>query len=328
MTNVKIRAIDVYHPEKQVENKYYLEHFEKQGKDIDRLLKAFGKDKRYIIDNLTENTLTMGIEASKKALKKAGLTGEDIDLIIFTSQFPEYTIPPQSLMVHRAINGKAQTFCTDSNADCVGMIVAFDYASRYLQNNKDMNKALIIGSDYISVHCREYDEYTYPLFGDSACAVILEKTEEDCGFVDSFYSTNSENPDIVKFPASGSSKIYDSDINERKIHWTPFDGAFIIDYAKESVDKLLQKHSMNLTDIDWFCFSQFALPIIDGSAEKFGVDRDKFIYVGNKYGYTGTSSPFIALYEGIENGQIKRGDNVAFWSIGGNWITCAMLIKY
>ncbi|MBU3219494.1 ketoacyl-ACP synthase III [Clostridium algidicarnis] len=328
MTNIKIREVEVYHPENQVRNQYYLDHFNRQGKDIDRLLKAFGKDKRYIINNADENTLTMGIEASKKVLDKAGLKGEDIDLIIFTSQFPEYTIPPQSLMVHEAIKGKAETFCTDSNTDCVGMIVAFDYASRYLKGSDNMKRALIIGADYMSVHCREEDEYTYPLFGDSACAVILEKTEEDCGFIDSFYTTNSEYPDIVKFPACGASKTYESEINDRKVDWTPFDGSFIIQYAKESIDKLLQKHSMNFNDINWFCFSQFALPIIDGSAEKFEVNREKFIYVGDKYGYTGTSSPFIALYEGIKSGQVKRGDNVAFWSIGGNWITCAMLVRY
>ena len=171
MTNIKIREVEVYHPENQVRNQYYLDHFNRQGKDIDRLLKAFGKDKRYIINNADENTLTMGIEASKKVLDKAGLKGEDIDLIIFTSQFPEYTIPPQSLMVHEAIKGKAETFCTYSNTDCVGMIVAFDYASRYLKGSDNMKRALIIGADYMSVHCREEDEYTYPLFGDSACAI-------------------------------------------------------------------------------------------------------------------------------------------------------------
>ncbi|MDD7795853.1 ketoacyl-ACP synthase III [Clostridium sp. 'White wine YQ'] len=328
MNNVKIKSIEVYHPENVVGNEFFIEHFKKYDKDIAGMLKAFGKEKRYLIENDKENTLTMGIEAAKKALRSAGIIGKDIDCIIFSSQMPEYSFPTQALIVHKYIEGKDEAMCTDSNTNCVGMLVAFDNAARYLQNNKHTKRALIIGADYTSIHCRKDDEMTYPVFGDGACAMVIEKTDEESGFIDSVYKTNSEEWDLVKFPACGLSKIYDSSVYDRQLHWTPFDGSFIGEFANESVHKLLDRHNMKIEDIKAYCFSQFAFPIITSCSQAMGEDLSKYIYIGNKYGYTGTSSPFIALYEGIKSGTIQRGDNVCLWSVGTNWTTCAIMLKY
>lgn len=330
MKNIKIRNIEVISGDKIINNDYFLKHFKTQGKEINGLLDAFGKKERKIIDKKSnENTLTLGIKVAKKIMKTSGLIGEDIDMIIFTSQFPEYTLPTQALFIHKAIKGKPECLIMDSNINCLGMVAGVDVAVRYLREKSYFKRALVIGSDYATIHCKTTDELTYPMWGDSACAVILEKTDEDYGMIGSSYYTNSDNPDMVLFPKCGYSHIYNEiEADNMKIEWNPFSSEFITTIAKQSVNKVLEYHNLKMKDINAFCFSQFALSLIKAMANEFNVDEEKFIYSGDKYGYTGTSSPFIAFYEGIKAGKIKKGDNIVFWSVGTNYTTCALLFKY
>ncbi|MFJ8246265.1 3-oxoacyl-[acyl-carrier-protein] synthase III C-terminal domain-containing protein [Peribacillus asahii] len=85
---------------------------------------------------------------------------------------------------------------------------------------------------------------------------------------------------------------------------------------------------LNIDDINSYCFSQFALSNIIKIQNHFTIPEKKVICVGDKYGYTTTSSPFISLYEGIKSGRIKRGDNILFWTIGAGHQMIALLFKY
>lgn len=324
---VKIRGIEVYHPDNKVDNEFYIEHFKKQGKDIKGLLKALGRKERYIINNNKDNTLTMGIKAVTKLLENEKLKGEDIDLIIYSSQFPEYTLPTQASIIHGIIDGNKNAMCQDINVNCIGMVVALDNASRQLLSNNNFKRALIIGSDYSSIHCNPDDENTYPLFGDCACAMIIEKTdEENVGFIDSFYESESSIIEKVLFPANGASKSYKTDDYNRKIKWEQFDASFVFQHIIHSYKTLITRNSLK-EDVDKFCLSQFTDGFSKGVSEMINRPKEDFIYIGDKYGYTGTSSPFIALYEGLKSGQIKKGDKVFIWSIAIGWTTCAALVQ-
>lgn len=330
MMNVKIKDVEVECPSEILDNKFFIDLFDKQGKDIRNLLKAFGRKERRVIKDLSDSTVSLGVKAALKVIEGCGIKGCDIDMIIFTSQFPEYTCPSQALIVHNAINGKEEAMVMDMNVNCVGMVTALDTASRYLLQKKSLKRALIIGADYMTVHCKENDEMTYPIFGDAGCAMIIEKTEEDCGFIDSVSYTNSNEYDIVKYPSCGSSSLYNEEIaeDEKKLFSNPGDPKDIIEAAKKSVEKLLEDNELKLSDINTFCFSQGSTALANACIEAIGIEHDKFIYVGDRYGYTGTSSPFIAFYEGVKSGKIKRGDYIIFWSVGTNWTTNAVLMKY
>ena len=150
MAGIRIVDMDIYHPAHQVDNDFYIEHFDARGVDIRGLLKALGRDKRYKINNDDENSLSMAYEAASNLLEKTGLTGADIDLIAYASQTPEYIFPTNSLMIHRLINGASHTICIDSNANCAGMTAAFEQVSRQMLGNPRIRRALIIGSDYVA----------------------------------------------------------------------------------------------------------------------------------------------------------------------------------
>ncbi|MFT4416399.1 ketoacyl-ACP synthase III [Fredinandcohnia humi] len=328
MTNIRIKAVDVYHAKKQVNNDVYLEHFKKQGKDITNFLNVMGRKKRYIIDNLEENTITMGIEASTRVLKKAGLEGKDIDMIVFTTQVPEVTVPTNAMFIHNAIKAKKGAVIFDINANCAGMTIAVEQASRYMKSNPHVNTALVVGSDYLSLVADPNDAMTYANFGDASSAIILEKTENDTGFIDAMFEVDSSNRNNILYPHKGLSQTIKAGESAESMLWLPFDGAMSLPYTYEMFEAILERNQLKINDIDVFCLSQFAKVNIDKIQEHFDIPEGKIIYVGDKYGYTGTSSPFIALHEGIETGKIKRGDLLLFWTIGGGHEFITMLFRY
>jgi 3-oxoacyl-[acyl-carrier-protein] synthase III len=329
MTSISIKAVDIYHPEKSENNEYYIEYFKKKGRDITSFLEFMGRKERYFIDNKHENSITMAIEASKRVLKKAQLAGEDIDLIIFSTQVPEKTFPTNVMYVHNAIGGKHSAIALDMNVNCAGMTTAVDMASRYLSSNPYMKRALVVGSDYLSLLANPDEEISFANFGDASSAVILEKTADDnIGFIDTIYDIDSDNRNNIQYPEMGLSRSITEKIDGQGIKWLPFDGSMILPATYEMIETLLKRNHLKIDDINGFCLSQFALSNILKVQEHFEISSEKIIYVGDEYGYTGTSSPFIALYEGIESGQIRRGDYVLFWTVGGGHELIAMLFKY
>ncbi|MBQ0139391.1 MAG: ketoacyl-ACP synthase III [Kurthia sp.] len=322
---IKIVEVATYHPSNLVDNDFYIEHFKKQDKDVTRFLDFLGREKRYIINN-DENSITMAIEASKRALVKANLKGEDIDMILLSTHAPEYTVPTNVAFLHEAIGAKNHTIIFDMNANCAGMTIAVETASRYMMSNKRVKRALVVGSDANSLITNPEQEITYANFADGAAAVILEKTEDGTiGFIDAVHEVDSTNKNNILYPPQGFSK---TSLQKEYINFLPFDGAMAIPQACKMIEELLADNDLTIDSVNALCFSQFALPNILKIQEHFNIDIKKNIYVGDKVGYTTTSSPFFCLNDGIETGRIKRGDIVLFWTIGAGHEMVAMLFKY
>lgn len=328
MTHVRIREIATYHPEHIVSKAEVIEHFKKQGRDISAFLESMGKSDRYVISNENENGLTMGIEASKKVLEKANLQGKDIDYIVFSSQVPEKLFPTNALYIHRAIQARTDTISIDTNANCAGMTVAVEQASRYMLANPHIQRALVVGSEQLSLVSNPEQEITYATYGDVACAVILEKTEEDAGFIDALYHVDTRNIDKILFPADGLSNLLNHNGKGRYVNFEWFDASFGTPITFNLIDSILEKNHLTISDIRAICISQFTFNDKVKIQKHYGLDDDTIIYIGDRFGYTGTSSPFIAMNEGINRGQIKRGDYVLFWTVGAGHQFIAMLFKY
>lgn len=329
MVKVKIRDMAVSHGTKVVDNEVYIEHFRKRGKEVEHFLRdVIGREKRYLFDNENGNTLTLSLEAVQNLLDKTGLNGEDMDMIILSSQLPEYTAPPTSIKIHNAIGGKRECICYDVNSNCCGMALAFEQAAKYMALSPHVKRALLVGCDYINMTVPEEEENLYGHYGDAACAVILEQTEEDCGIVDSVCTVKSEGVDVALFPGCGFSNLLSAQKKEDiLIKFTP-PTEDVAESAGEAISTLLGRNGFTREDIRMFCFSQYALINIKKIREAFGIDEAHSLYIGDEYGYTGTSSPFITLYEGVKRGLIKRGDYIIIWTIGCGSQNIGVLCKY
>jgi 3-oxoacyl-[acyl-carrier-protein] synthase-3 len=329
MFKAKINSIAVSHGKKVVDNEYYFEHFKKRGKDVEHFFKdTLGKDKRYMIDNDKENSLTLATDAAESALKKSGLTGSDIDMIIFSSQLPEYVAPPSSIYLHGILKGKKSCICYDVNANCAGMTICYEQAVKYMSVTPHVKKTLIVGCDYISITIDPDDEKFYGHYGDAACAIILEKTDTEAGLIDSMVSTSSDLYDYAIFPPNGVSNMLhfmnmeNRYLKSKKISFSvPAEGIY-------SITSILERNNLKIDDISMFLLSQHTFITIQKIRENLGIKEKRSIYIGDEYGYTGTTSPFIALFEAEKRGLIKRGDYYIMWTIGAGIEDIGVLCRY
>lgn len=322
---VKINTVAFYQPDHQVDNQYYIDRYDDLGVNVRGLIESLGKDTRYIIDNEDENAVTMAIIAAKSALDKAGLSAEDIDMILFVSQTPEYLIPTNALKIHAAIGGKLTTSCFDLNGNCSGILVAVEQASRNIIANNYINRVLVVGADYISTHSLGEPIFDCN-FADSALAVIVERAETT-GFIDSEYQTDTSVIDNALFPRNGLSSWGKPEDGPR-MKFEPFDTSAPVGIAVASIERLLERNGLTKDDIGSYYLSQFAPGNIEGVIEGLGVDKAKALYIGDKYGYTSTNSPFTALYEAIETGKVSRGDYIVLWTVGAGWQNVSLLFQY
>lgn len=330
--NCLIKGVSYYHPKYKIENEYFIEHFKEQGKDIKGLLNTTGRQSRYISVNVDETMLTMGAEAATKVLEKTYVKPHQLGLIIFSSGTPEYIAPSNAIKLHSMIGAGQKTAVYDLNAICAGMLVAFEQAARVMRSNPGLRYALIVGSDQLNRYSRYTEAITYSNFGDSACAMVLENVfDATRGFLDSDYYTNSSHHDKILLPAKGMSNVaHDKkmDLKDRMIKWTPFDldGAFYS--AKIAIEEILFKNNLTKKDIKRYFISQFAKKNLESVCRDLDEDIEKFTFVGDEFGYTGTTSPILAFAKSLEKEELKIGDYVIFWTVGAGTTCVCILYQY
>ena len=333
-SNINILGTGVYQPDHMVGNDFYLNIF----KDIsDQLKIAFektGKLQRGIINNEHENALTMAIEATYNVLKSTGISSEEIDMIVFTSDTPEYLSPSNALIISHIIGAKNAHITYDINANCLGMLVALDQVSSVMKSKKNIRYTLVVSGIYASSISREDCLVTYPMVGDVATAVILEKREEDKarGFLDAKYRIFSQYYENSLSPACGMTKARKDSVTEydRKIRWVPFDMNFCPDIWGEMVKAFAKEYDFSIEEVEYFFLSQLTKGYGKKLAEKLDVENyeEKIPYVGDVYGYTGATSPILALHHMLQQGTIKTGSIAIFASVGTGLILGANLYKF
>ena len=332
MGNVMIKGVSYYHPENAVDNEFFIEHFKKQGKDIEGLLKATGRKNRYISDDETENMLTMGYRAAKDVLEKTHIKATQINLLVFASGTPEYIAPTNAIKLHAMLEAPQRCVVYDMNANCAGMTLAFEQVARVMRSNQNIKYALIVGSDQLNRYARYSEAIAYSNFGDSACAMLLENVfYTERGFIDSDYYTNSSHHDKILLPAKGMScVVLDRSLStqDKLVKWTPFDlsGAFLS--ASISIEELLFRNNISKKQIKKYFLSQFAWKNIEGVCNDLKEDISKFKFIGDEFGYTGTTSPMLAYARAVEDEELEIGDYVIFWTVGAGTTCVCVLYQY
>ncbi|NMA65422.1 MAG: ketoacyl-ACP synthase III [Clostridiaceae bacterium] len=252
-------------------------------------------------------------------------------MIVFVSDTPEYTAPTNAMLINNALHAKNAHVVYDMNVNCVGMVVAMDQVSRVIKTDPKIKHALLVGSLFVSSIARDDDIFTYSAVADAAVAIVLKHTQDEVkrGVIDSAYFTDSKDSHIVLSPVCGMSKVllnYDVDLNDRKLLQRPLDASFFsINWAK-LVKNLLSAHNLVPDDIDYYFFSQYTKTEVMKTAALLGVDfEEKFVYVGDKYGYTGNTSPVLAYHEAYATGLLEQNQKYIFCSVGTGCIMSAVL---
>ena len=313
MKNAKMIGFGLYTPKNLVENERLQEFLETSDEWIRT---RTGIERRYI--SLDENTSDLAVEASKKALSQARLSAEEIDLIIVATVTPDNFTPSTACIVQDKLGAK-NAWAFDINAACTGFIYALKLG-RSLIRSGEANNALIIGAETLSKALNWEDR--------GSC--VLTSTEEDCGIkCVNVKSDGSKGDSLVIQGLPLNSPFKDG--REVSKNYINMNGREIFKFAtkvmEESIVEILEKENIKIEDIAAIIPHQANLRIIDYVVKRLGIPREKFITNLQNYGNTSGASIPIALCESIDEGNLKKGDNIIMVGFGGGLTWGAALIK-
>ncbi|EOU1828690.1 ketoacyl-ACP synthase III [Clostridium perfringens] len=323
MENAKIIGFGLYTPKNLVENERLQEFLETSDEWI---RSRTGIERRYI--SLDENTSDLAVEASKKALNQAGLSAEEIDLIIVATVTPDNFTPSTACIVQDKLGAK-NAWAFDINAACTGFIYALKLGRSLIRSGEAKN-TLIIGAETLSKALNWEDRGSCVLFGDGAGAIVLTSTEEDCGIkCVNVKSDGSKGDSLVIQGLPLNSPFKDG--REVSKNYINMNGREIFKFAtkvmEESIVEILEKENIKIEDISAIIPHQANLRIIDYVVKRLGIPREKFVTNLQNYGNTSGASIPIALCESINEGNLKKGDNIIMVGFGGGLTWGAALIK-
>ncbi len=331
--NVHIVGVGSYHPERKVENQFFIDHFRRYQVEehAAQLFKKLGRQTRtFAAEN--ETSLSMAVKAANQVLSNTGLKPEDLDMIISVSDTPEYLSPCCALLIKNQLQAVNAHAVFDINANCIGMLTAMDTAARYLKTDEKFNKVLIVGALLISTQAREDDMVAYGCTGDGAAAIILERRveEESRGLLGSRMFTDDNYYWSITMPACGISRISDSAIRneDKKMLWKPFDFSFLSDRWSELIKKLLSDYEYTPEDAAHYFMSQFSYSDLELTMDRLGVGMERATFIGNQYGYSGCTSPIMALDDKLSQEQIEKDDLSIFCSVASGYTMTALLYKW
>jgi len=315
--NAEIAAIAAYAPERVITNQYFNELL---GEDVDTWLREnlTIRERRWCAED--ESTADLALRASDRVLQRAGLKPEEIDLIVLSTDTPEYISPSTASVVqHRLAAVRAGTF--DINTACAGFVTALDIAAKYIQADEQYRNILVIGAYAMSKYLNLRDKKTVTLFADGAGAAVLRATEGPRGFLGSLLYTEGQYHDWMGIYAGGTRQPVNQAVLDRGDHLLKF----VKKFPKETnpitwtrmIAELTAKIGHSVQDIDMIFFTQININSIRETLENLGLTMEKTHVVMDRYGYTGSACIPMALNEAVELGKVKPGDLVLFMGSGG-----------
>jgi len=271
----------------------------------------------------------LSAEASKEALKNAGLKPEDIDIIIVGTVTPDMLFPSVACFVQEKIGAKnAAVF--DISAACSGFMYGMTIGDSLIKSGH-AKTVLVIGTEILTSITNFEDRNTCVLFGDASGAAVLVPSNGKKGIIATYIKSDGTLWNLLKSPLGSKNRINVENVR-KKMHCIQMEGREVFKYAVramvEAVEKVLEKSGYKKEDIDVLIPHQANIRIIEGVARKFNVDRDK-VYVNiDQYGNTSSASVPLAMVEAIEKGLIKDNTLVATTVFGGGFTWAGGLIRF
>ncbi|TDH38981.1 ketoacyl-ACP synthase III [Pseudohoeflea suaedae] len=285
-----------------------------------------GIRQRYIADE-TETTASLGEAAARQALDRAGLTADDIDLIIVATSTPDNTFPATAVNIQNRL-GMHHGAAFDVQAVCSGFIFALTTANNYVLSGM-ARRVLVIGAETFSRILDWTDRTTCVLFGDGAGAVIIEAREgegvtSDRGILTAHLRSDGAHKDKLYVDGGPSSTGTVGQLRMQGREVFKHAVGMITDVIEAAYDAT----GLSSEDIDWFVPHQANRRIIEASAKKLGIADEKVVLTVDKHGNTSAASIPLALNEAASAGKIKEGDLVLLEAMGGGFTWGSVLVRW
>ena len=275
-----------------------------------------------------EASSDLAYAASQEALANAGVTPEQLDLIIVGTATPDMLFPATGCILQDRLGAK-QAGAFDLSAACSSWVYAVAVAHGYIASGL-AKTVLVAGAETLSKFTNWKDRNTCVLFGDSAGAVVMQACEPRSGFLSFYLGADGAGGPLIALPAGGSRIPASFESIERNQHFLQMNGREVYKFAvrciPKAIEEAVQRAHMTIDDVDLFIPHQANIRIIDAAAGRLGQPREKFFINVERYGNTSAASVPVALYEAVHSGRVKVGDTVVLVAFGGGltWGSCAL----
>jgi 3-oxoacyl-[acyl-carrier-protein] synthase-3 len=283
------------------------------------------KERRILRDGASSD---LAAEAVKGLLAKTNTAPEEIDLVVLATVTPDYPFPSTANVLCDK-TGMVNAWGFDLIAACSGFIYALSTGAQFIETGK-YKKVIVVGVDKMTSILDYQDRTTCVIFGDGAGAVLLEPNEEGLGVLDFILRSDGSGRQYLIQPAGGSANPPSIETVENRMHFVKQEGKQVFKFAvtnmAEVSAEIMEKNNLKSEDVDWLVPHQANLRIIDATADRMGLPKEKVMINIQKYGNTTAGTLPLCLWD-YEN-QLRKGDTLILSAFGGGFTWGSVYLKW
>lgn len=320
-----ITAVGGYVPETKLTNF----DLEKMVDTNDEWIKSrTGISERRILKEPGKGSSDMAVPAVQEILRKKNLDPKEIDCLICATVTPDMVFPATANIICDKI-GATNAWGYDMSAACSGFLFALSTAAMYIESGR-YKKIIVVGVDKMSAIVDYTDRATCIIFGDGAGAVLVEPNQEGYGVQDTILKSDGSGRDFLHMKAGGSVKPATAETVAAREHYAYQEGKSVFKFAVKGMAdvsaELLERNHLTGDDIAWLVPHQANLRIIDATADRMGLSKEKVMINIEKYGNTTAATLPLCLWDW--ESKLKKGDKLVLSAFGGGFTWGATLLTW
>lgn len=283
------------------------------------------KERRILRDGASSDLAAAAVEG---LLKKTNTSPEDIELVILATVTPDYPFPSTANVLCDK-TGMKNAWGYDLIAACSGFIYALSTGAQFIETGR-YKKVIVVGVDKMTSILDYEDRTTCVIFGDGSGAVLLEPNEEGLGVLDFILRSDGSGRQYLIQPGGGSANPASIETVENRMHYVKQEGKQVFKFAvtnmAEVSAEIMEKNNLTSDDVDWLVPHQANLRIIDATASRMGLPKEKVMINIQKYGNTTAGTLPLCLWDYEK--QLKKGDTLILSAFGGGFTWGAVYLKW
>ncbi|OGW53918.1 MAG: 3-oxoacyl-ACP synthase [Nitrospirae bacterium RBG_19FT_COMBO_55_12] len=326
MIHARITGTGSYAPKKVITN----HDLEKLVDTSDQwITERTGIRERRVVEK-GQTTSDLAYEASHRALKAAGLSAQDLDLILVATVTPDTYLPSLACVLQDKLHAK-KAAAFDIFAACSGFIYGLAVAQAFIESGMYAN-ILLVGAEVLSRFTDWEDRNTCVIFGDGAGAVVLQKHAGKRGVLSTHLHSDGSFGDFITVPGGGALHPPSHDTVHKKMHYIKMKGNETFKVAVRALEDVVQEalthNKVKAEDIDLLVPHQANLRIIQAMAQRLNMPMEKVVITLDKYGNTSAASIPMALDEAVRDGRIKENHLILLEAFGGGLTWASALVRW
>ncbi len=292
------------------------------------IMTRIGIKERRILKDKDKASVFMGVQAVNNLLEKTNTNPADVDLLILASVTPDYIFPASANLITYE-TGMKNAFSFDMNVGCSGFLFALSTASKYIETGS-VKKAVVVASEKMSTLVDYTDRAVAPIFGDGAAAVLLEPTTENLGIIDTKLHNDGYGFKHLHQKAGGSKKPPTHETIDNREHHIYQEGQQVFKFAVTRMAdisvEMMQRNNLTSENIDWLVPHQANMRIIEATAKRMGLEKEKVMINIAKYGNTTAATIPLCLNDWEK--RLKIGDNLILSGFGAGFSWGSIYLKW